>query len=201
METKQQKSMSGCALPILIQGKAYESSDEYLTGAELKQLAGLPLSSELFLAISRPWSDELITNEQRVNLARPGIEQFFIKKKLKYSINSIEYETYKQYISVAEIRYQAGISDDENIYLQVEAGYEDELLNESLLIDLARPGKEIFYSKGVCFDIIVETIPHKWHKKKICYDDLVKIACGNNEKNGILYTIRYEDGPPTKCKG
>ena len=67
-------------LKFVIEGKEFETFDQYKTGAELKQLAGIPLDTELFLSISRPYNDELIENEARVNLARPETEYFFVKK-------------------------------------------------------------------------------------------------------------------------
>ena len=47
-------------LTFVIEGKEYEAFDQYKTGAELKQLAGIPLDTELFLSISKPYQDELI---------------------------------------------------------------------------------------------------------------------------------------------
>ena len=47
-------------LTFVIEGKEYEAFDQYKTGAELKQLAGIPLDTELFLSISKPYQDDLI---------------------------------------------------------------------------------------------------------------------------------------------
>ena len=82
-------------LKFVIEGKEYETFDQYKTGAELKQLAGIPLDTELFLSISKPYEDELIENEKSVNLARPEIEYFFVKKKLHFTINNVDYTWYK----------------------------------------------------------------------------------------------------------
>ena len=82
-------------LTFVIEGKDYETFDQYKTGAELKQLAGIPLDTELFLSVSKPYQDELIENEKRVNLARPETEYFFVKKKLQFFINGKLFTWYK----------------------------------------------------------------------------------------------------------
>ena len=78
-------------LKFVIEGKEFETFDQYKTGAELKQLVGISLDTELFLSISRPYNDELIENEVRVNLARPETEYFFVKKKLHFTINGVHH--------------------------------------------------------------------------------------------------------------
>ena len=39
-------------LKFVIEGKEYETFDQYKTGAELKQLAGIPLDTELFCQLA-----------------------------------------------------------------------------------------------------------------------------------------------------
>ncbi len=187
---------------ILIEGKTFNLNRQYATGRELKGLGGLSPDSELYLATSEPWHDQLIANDEKVNLARPGLEQFFVKRKLKYSINGVEFETSKQYISQKEIKHQAKIPPSHQVFLAIGGGYEDELLREDCLINLARPGKEKFYSiaPDVCFDIIVEMKPVKWKKEKICFEDLIKLEYGSIEP-GVTYTVSYEDGPRQNKEG
>lgn len=64
-----------------INGKSFHWSEQYITGAELRKLGNVPLDEEIFLSIKKPWEDELITDEVKVNLARPEIENFFFKDK------------------------------------------------------------------------------------------------------------------------
>lgn len=68
-------------LHLTIDGKQYEWHSQYITGAEVKKLGNIPVECELFLAIKKPWEDELIKDEIQVDLARPGLEHFFHKKK------------------------------------------------------------------------------------------------------------------------
>lgn len=68
-------------LQLTINDKKYEWHQEYITGAEIRKLGSIPVDDEIFLAIKKPWEDELITNDNRVNLARPEIEHFYSKDK------------------------------------------------------------------------------------------------------------------------
>lgn len=79
---KQMPEASSEKIPLkfVVEGKEYQTCNQYITGAELKQIAGIPLDTELFLSISKPYEDELIENEKTVNLARPETEYFFVKR-------------------------------------------------------------------------------------------------------------------------
>lgn len=68
-------------LHLTINGKKYEWNQEYITGTELRILGQIPVEEDIFLAIKKPWEDEQITNETKVNLARPEIEHFYSKGK------------------------------------------------------------------------------------------------------------------------
>jgi Multiubiquitin len=57
-------------LLLTIEGKQYEWNSQYITGSQIKQLAGIPLEVDVFLSIKEPWEDELIPNDEKVNLAR-----------------------------------------------------------------------------------------------------------------------------------
>lgn len=68
-------------LRLTINKKEFEWSQQYITGAEIRDLGKIPKDDEIFLAIKRPWEDELINDDTRVDLARPEIEHFFSKEK------------------------------------------------------------------------------------------------------------------------
>lgn len=63
-----------------IEGKTFKTTEQYITGEELKKQGNIPLDVELYLAVRKPFEDELIENSTRVNLARPDIEQFSVRK-------------------------------------------------------------------------------------------------------------------------
>jgi hypothetical protein len=68
-------------LSLTIDGKHYEWHQQYITGAEIKKLGNIPVENEVFLAIKKPWEDEPILDDTRVDLARPEVEHFYSKDK------------------------------------------------------------------------------------------------------------------------
>ena len=191
-------------LKFVIEGKEYETFDQYMTGAELKQLAGIPLETELFLSIRKPYHDELIENDMRVNLARPETEYFFVKKKLHFTINGERFTWYKQFICGAQIRELGKISADDDIYLDIKDGWDDDLILDDEVVDLARPGVEHFISKPKSneFKIIVNAREKAWKDSCISFEQVVTLAFGsydNNPNKG--YTVTYSKGPKPNKEG
>ncbi|WP_277014896.1 multiubiquitin domain-containing protein [Flavobacterium lindanitolerans] len=191
-------------LKFVIEGKEYETFDQYKTGAELKQLAGIPLDTELFLSISKPYKDELIENEKQVNLARPETEYFFVKKKLQFFINDKPFTWYKQYIRGIQIRELGSIPAEDDIFLDIKEGWQDDQILDDEVVDLARPGKERFFSKSRPTEvtIIVNARPHIWKEVNISFEQLVVLAFGtydNNPNKG--YTVTYSRGWEPKPEG
>lgn len=191
-------------LKFVIEGKEFETFDQYKTGSELKQIADIPQDTELYLSISKPYKDELIENEKSVNLARPDIENFFVKKKLHFSINNQPYTWYKQYIRGIQIRELGNIPADHEIFLDLKDGWQDDQILDDEIVDLARPGREKFFSKSnpTEFIIIVNACPHIWNEKNISFEQLVALAFGsydNNPNKG--YTVTYSRGWDPKPEG
>ena len=96
------------SLQLTINGQQFEWPHEFIHGLELKKLASIPMDNELFLSVKHPWEDELISNDDKVNLARPEIEHFYCKKKLEFTIDENTYEWFKQYISGYDLRKLCG---------------------------------------------------------------------------------------------
>ncbi len=76
-------------LNFFINDKEHSTHDQFKTGHELKTTGGVPLNDELYLKVERPWKDELIENDRRIDLALPGKEHFF-SKPLHTTIITIE---------------------------------------------------------------------------------------------------------------
>jgi hypothetical protein len=187
--------------PLIIEGKLYHWHHQYISGAEIKELANLPMDSELFLSISAHWKEESVGNDKKVDLALPETEQFFVWKSLPYTINAVEFSSNKQFIKGSLIRHQGNISVDEEIYLKVPKDWEDELIEDFEWIDLARPGKEQFESRKIEFRIIVNLKEKSWYVKKISYDDVVKLAYPDYDPTKKSYTVKYTDGPKRNPEG
>jgi hypothetical protein len=186
-------------LKFIIEGKEYETCEQYKTGAELKQLAGIPLETELFLSISKPYNDELIENDTRVNLARPETEYFFV---LHFTINGVPFTWYKQYIRGIQIRELGKISLDDELYLDLPDGWKDDFIEDDEIIDLARPGVERFVSRPKIqgIEIIVNQSRKKYDKPKISFEEVVRLANGSYDPDRG-YTVKYSDGPKENPNG
>lgn len=191
-------------LQFVIEGKNYETLDQYKTGAQLKEIAGIPLDTELFLSISKPYQDELIENDKPVNLARPDNEYFFVNKKLHFTINGEPFTWYKQFIRGIQIRELGKISSEDDIFLDIKEGWQDDQILDDEVVDLARPGKERFVSKAKTkeFIIIVNAREKAWSEKTISFEQVVTLAFGsydNNPNKG--YTVTYSRGMEPKPEG
>lgn len=78
---EKQSKLSTETLPLTINGTPFKWPHQYITGKEIRELGKIPVADEIFLGIKRPWDDELILDETKVDLARPEVEQFFSIRK------------------------------------------------------------------------------------------------------------------------
>lgn len=193
----------GKTLEFVIDNKAFYTEEQYQTGRELKKLAGIPPDTELFLQIKEPWQDELIDNDEKVNLARPDIEHFFVKKKLHFTINGERFVWYLQFITGAQLREAGKVEAEDDIYLKIDEPFDDELINDSAEIDLALPGRENFISKEKAItEIVVNGDPKNWTKNTISYEEVVQLAFGGSvDYETKVYTIVYKRGPKKNPQG
>ncbi len=93
-------------LKITINDNKYDWPNQYITGAEIRKVAHIPETDEIYLAVKKPWEDELITNETRVNLARPEVEHFFSEtkeKEITIIVNGSPKKWDKKQISFVEV--------------------------------------------------------------------------------------------------
>lgn len=139
----------------------------------------------------------------RVNLARPDMEQFFVKKKLHYFINDKEYVSYKQWISGAELREKGNVPANMDIYLKVDEGWEDDFIEDDELVDLARPGKERFVTvpKSTSYTIRVNGDEKEWKKNVISFEEVLSLAFPSINHDRTAYTMKYSNGPRQNPNG
>jgi hypothetical protein len=113
-------------LALVIEGKDYEWPEQFITGTQIKTLGKLPPDSDLYLAIKEPWQDEHIADHEKVDLARPGIEHFFVKEKdVEIIVNGVKEKWDKTRITVAQLAILAfGVYHPEDNWVYTMA-YED----------------------------------------------------------------------------
>jgi hypothetical protein len=125
-EKSQNSAHRNPVLHLIINGQRFEWPKQYITGAEIRGLGKIPAEDEIFLSIKKPWEDELITDDGRVDLARPEIEHFFSKpkeiliivngtpkkwEKLKISFREAIILAYGQYIDKPTMVYTVAYQD------------------------------------------------------------------------------------------
>ncbi|RYG46385.1 MAG: hypothetical protein EOO01_16265 [Chitinophagaceae bacterium] len=198
------QQQSGPSLPLVIEGKPFTWPHQYITDAELRQLGHLPAEGDIYMDISEPWRDEKIDPSIPVNLAREGIEQFYIRRPLPYTINGKEFTSNSQYIKGQRIRQEGNISKDDDIFLQIEKPWDDELIENHEWVNLARPGREHFCSKPSIIDItlIVNAREKMWNKRTITFEEVVFLQYGPTDPNPqITYSVLYKNGPRQNPEG
>lgn len=192
------------ALRLVIEGKEYKWDGQFITGEQIKQLAGLPASSEIYLTLKDPWSDEHIKNESRVDLARPGIEHFTVRKQLRFTVDGEQFRWDNQFITGREMRRLAKLDSNDELFLDLPGSYQDQLITHEVRVDLARPGVEHFFSsKGERqVTLVVNGTPKNWDRRKIKFEDVIILAYGSYvDKPTMVYTVAYEDGPKQNPEG
>ncbi len=110
--------------------------------------------------------------------------------------------TEHQFLTGEQLKKLANIALDNDLFLVVPQ-FQDELIENETVVNLARPGFERFESRpsGGSMRIIVNGSPHPYNATKISYEQVVEIAFGksNNPKQG--YTVTYTDGPEENRRG
>ncbi|WP_159076445.1 multiubiquitin domain-containing protein [Flagellimonas amoyensis] len=176
---KKQNQERKLYLKFLIQEIEYNWYDQFITGEQLKNLAGINIEEELFLSLVDPWDDELISNDTKVDLARPGIEKFYVRPLLKFKIDNKMVSWNEQFITGLQIKNLGSLSDDEQVFLKIKGDFEDEIILNNAKVDLARPGIENFYSKKAIpalVSIFIDTKPYELERGKYTGSELKGIG-------------------------
>ncbi|MGB3870860.1 MAG: multiubiquitin domain-containing protein [Flavobacteriales bacterium] len=105
MKTEEQVEQRADRKPLKlnINNETYEWQQQYILGTEVRTLGNIAPDELIFLAIKKPWEDELIEDDTRVNLARPEIEHFFSKKTVIIIVNGTPYEWGKHKICFEDV--------------------------------------------------------------------------------------------------
>ena len=62
---------------IMIDQKPYDWPNQFITGAQIKQLAGVDMSYGVWLKVHGPGEDLPVGDQEQVDLSEPGREHFF----------------------------------------------------------------------------------------------------------------------------
>ncbi len=87
-------------------------------------------------------------------------------RKLHFIIDNKEYEWNSQFITGEQIRQLGQIPNDVEIYLHIKDPWNDELIQDSDRVDLARPGIEYFSSRKK-LHFTIDRKPYQWTEQFI----------------------------------
>lgn len=126
-----------------------------------------------------------------------------MNKELKFSVDSKIFSTEKQFLKGEEIKKMAGIELNDELYLVIPS-YEDELIENDKIVNMARPGIERFLSRKTnkVTTLIINGQLKEYNGAKIPFVQVVKLAFGEKPlANEMGYTVTYSDGPQQNPEG
>ncbi|SMG42682.1 Multiubiquitin [Marivirga sericea] len=189
-------------LRLVVEGEWFDWDQQFITGQEIKDLAGINTNKPIYLSLKDPWDDELIENDLKVDLAREGIEFFYVKNPLKFKIGNDQYDWNSQYITGLQLRQVGRLTDDQDIFLKIKGGFEDELVENNTKIDLARPGIENFVLSNRNYILIISGKEREWTKAEISFKEVIELRFGECIDDGKRsYSVTYSRGPKENISG
>jgi len=191
-------------LSFTVEDNNYVTGQQFLFGREIKKVAGIPLDAKLFMQNRAPWVDNLIENDEEVDLARPGIEYFFVGKDFELKINGAIFQWHQRYITGNQVRELAKLDEQDELFLKTSDSRIDRLIADDDKVDLLEPGIEQFYTSAVdrTITLIISGVPKSWNKKKISFKEVIILAYGSyDDRPTMVYTVAYEDGPKQNPEG
>lgn len=65
---------------LIVDQKPHEWMEQFITGAQIKALAGVDQTYGVWLQVAGP-NDPEVGDSERIDLSQPGVERFFTGKK------------------------------------------------------------------------------------------------------------------------
>lgn len=133
-----------------VDSQQFETRHQFITGAEIRQLAGIPADAELYLDMPHGWQDHFVRCEDRVDLGKPGTEKFItLRKKTVIFVNGTPHDYDKEKVSFEEIVELA------HVPTQGAAGFVVKYSNgpRQNPKGLMSPGTEVFVRNKMDFNV------------------------------------------------
>lgn len=179
-------------LKLVVNKKNYNWLEQYITGEQIRKIAGITGNEKLYLLISEPWDDELILNDTRVNLAREGIEQFKTSERFILTINRKRFEWDDKHITGGQILELAGLDAKcFKLYQKLKADFERVSIDQ--IIDLSKKGIEHFITKDAdTFTYTVNGEHEMTDKKTLSAKEILRLDAIDADNNYLIQV--FEDG-------
>jgi hypothetical protein len=93
-------------LKFMVDGKLYDWPEQFITGKQIRKVAGIDSDDKIFLDNKKPYVDNQIEDDEQVDLARPSIERFYtviVKHDVTIYVNGTEHKVDAGDISYARV--------------------------------------------------------------------------------------------------
>ena len=133
-----------------VDGLNYSTKQQFVTGLEIRQLAGLTADAELYVDMPHGWQDHFISCEDHIDLGKPGVEKFItLRKKIVIFVNGTPYDYNKEKVSFEKIVEFA------HVPAQGSAGYIVKYSNgpRQNPRGLMSPGTEVYVCNKMDFNV------------------------------------------------
>lgn len=180
--------------------------DQKITGAQIADAAGAhPVENFTVLAQLSNLELESLRPTELVVLNK--VTRFFVIKGSgtdRFLVDGINLEWPKKVITGLAIKRLVGKDDDEiELVLELE-NEDDRVIEDDDEVRIGSGGTEKFKTRPAKVDvkIIVNAREKKWEKKKISFDQVVKLAYPTPPAGQcIVYTVTYHNGPRANPEG
>ena len=133
-----------------VDGTNYESRNQFVTGLEIRQAAGLTADAELYVDMPQGWQDHFVGCDDRIDLGKPSVEKFItLGKKTVIFVNGTPYDYHKEKVTFEQIVEMA------HVPAQGAAGYIVKYSNgpKQNPSGLMSPGTEVYVRNKMDFNV------------------------------------------------
>lgn len=214
-DTQVQPDFTPASYRIRVNGTLYSFDNPEPTSHQIMATIGLDPTLYVLILVRPGGENRVLALDEEVNLRQPGIEEFlFATNRRIFStfVDDVQVDFDKHDPSGAEILARVGKSAHDYALVQaIEGlGIEDRFVDAEDATDLRRPGMERFNTapwEGIHpITIFVNTHPKVVTRRRLSYDDLVRLACEDPSSGwvitpGALWTITYSEGCHSQPEG
>jgi hypothetical protein len=179
-------------------------NDRKVTGAQIAEAMGAhPVYDFVVLQQLPSFELESLRPTETADLEKAA--RFFVitgDHTERFVVDGLSMEWPRDVVTGLTVKRLVG-QDHEDVELLLEREDKpDKVIEDEDEIRLGKPGVEIFKTRKVKVIIIVNTREREWDKKRITFEEVVKIAYPVPPPGQqIVYTVTFFDGPPHRPEG
>jgi hypothetical protein len=173
--------------------------DRKVTGVQVAEAVGAHPVYD-FAVLQQLKSFELETLRPNETADHDKAARFFVIKgdhTERFVVDGLSMEWPRDVVTGLTIKRLVGQDHDDVELLLEREDKADKVIEDDDEVRLGEPGVEIFKTRKVKVIIIVNTREREWDKKRITFEEVVKIAFPVPPPGPkIVYTVTFFDGPP-----